>query len=90
MIHDATPILIGQGQVTVRGEPLEALSTPLSLMLSAASLACEDAELSRSNLRNLSDLVVVKSRGSQCVEHTTSIGWTGWVLLRLIAGDTRW
>ena len=61
MIHDATPILVGQGQVTVRGEPLEALSTPLSLMLSAASLACEDAELSRSNLRNLSDLVVVKS-----------------------------
>ena len=61
MIDDATPILIGQGQKTVRGEPLDALSTPLDLMLSAASLACEDAELLSSSLQNLSDLVVVKS-----------------------------
>lgn len=61
MSSDDTPILVGVGQVTVRDEPLEALSTPLDLMDRAAGLAAADAGLGSAALSAIDALVVVKS-----------------------------
>lgn len=61
MIRDDTPILIGVGQVTVRDEPLDALSTPMDLMIRAAIQAADDAHVPRRTLASLDAVVVVKS-----------------------------
>lgn len=61
MIRDDTPILIGVGQVTVRDEPLDALSTPMDLMVGAAIQAADDAGIQRRSLAGLDAVVVVKS-----------------------------
>lgn len=61
MSQDDTPILIGVGQVTVRDEPLDALSTPLDLMQQAALVAAADAGLTADALADIDALVVVKS-----------------------------
>ena len=61
MIRDDIPILIGVGQVTVRDEPLDALSTPMDLMIRAAVRAADDAHVQRRTLASLDAVVVVKS-----------------------------
>lgn len=61
MIRDDTPILVGVGQVTVRDEPLDALSTPMDLMLGAAIAAADDAGIPRRTMASLDAVVVVKS-----------------------------
>ncbi|MDF1720414.1 MAG: acetyl-CoA acetyltransferase [Minwuia sp.] len=61
MIRDDTPVLIGVGQVTVRDEPLDALSTPMDLMIGAAIQAADDAGIQRRTLASLDAVVVVKS-----------------------------
>ena len=61
MICDDAPILIGVGQVTVRDEPLDALSSPMDLMIRAAIRAADDAHVPRRTLASLDAVVVVKS-----------------------------
>ena len=61
MSSDRVPILVGVGQVTVRDEPLDALSTPLDLMLRAAHAAAADAGIRADALAGIDALVVVKS-----------------------------
>jgi len=61
MSGDAFPIIIGVGQITVRDEPLDTLSTPLDLMERAALAAAEDAGLRRDALSSADGLAVVKS-----------------------------
>jgi acetyl-CoA C-acetyltransferase len=56
-MDDNLPILIGCGQVTVRDEPLDALSTPMDLMQGAAKLAVADAGLSEDAMKALDALV---------------------------------
>lgn len=60
-VHPDTPVLIGAGQVTVRDEPLDALSTPMDLMERAARLAAGDARLAPTALADVDRLVVVRS-----------------------------
>jgi len=60
-IHPNTPILIGVGQVTVRDEPLEALSTPMDLMERSARAAAEDAHLKPDVLADIDSLAIVRS-----------------------------
>lgn len=61
MNRDAVPVLIGVGQKTVRDEPLDALSTPLDLLVDGAEAAARDAGIARETLTNLDAIVVVKS-----------------------------
>ncbi len=61
MSAENIPVLVGVGQVTVRDEPLDALSTPLDLMQRAALLAAEDAGIGHAVLTDIDALVVVKS-----------------------------
>ena len=56
-----TPILVGVGQLTVRNEPLDKLSSPLDLIEAAAKLAALDAGLNPAQLANLDQIAVVKS-----------------------------
>jgi acetyl-CoA C-acetyltransferase len=58
---DLTPVLVGVGDCTVKDEPLDAVSSPLDLMLRAASGAADDAGLAFSALAKLDELAVVKS-----------------------------
>ncbi|MEM7405553.1 MAG: acetyl-CoA acetyltransferase [Pseudomonadota bacterium] len=60
-IADDTPVLIGVGQLTVRDEPLDALSSPLDLIERAADLAADDAGLGRAALAGIDQIAVVKS-----------------------------
>ena len=55
------PILVGVGQITVRDEPLEQLSSPLDLIEAAALGAARDAGLSPEQLRRVDQIAVVKS-----------------------------
>ncbi len=61
MNRDDIPVLVGVGQVTVRDEPLDALSSPLDLMERAAGLAARDAGIAPEKLAGIDSLVVVKS-----------------------------
>lgn len=61
MSAESLPIIVGVGQITVRDEPLDALSTPLDLMERAAEAAAEDAGLRRGDLSSVDGLAVVKS-----------------------------
>lgn len=61
MSADGIPVIVGVGQITVRDEPLDALSTPLDLMERAALAAAEDAGLRRHDLASVDGLAVVKS-----------------------------
>jgi acetyl-CoA C-acetyltransferase len=56
-----TPVLIGAGQLTVRNESLEALSTPLDLMERATKEAATQCGLTPRQLSDVDALVVVKS-----------------------------
>ena len=56
-----TPILVGVGQLTVRNEPLDKLSSPLDLIEAAAKLAAQDAGLNPAQLAKLDQIAVVKS-----------------------------
>lgn len=61
MTADALPIIVGVGQITVRDEPLDALSTPLDLMERATRAAAEDAGIRPRDLSSIDGLAVVKS-----------------------------
>lgn len=61
MTHADTPVLVGVGQRTVKGEPLTSLSRPLDLMQAAAHDAAKDAGLTPATLEQLDTLAVVKS-----------------------------
>lgn len=61
MQDDNTPVLIGVGQVTQREPDLEKVSSPLDLMEAAGDEALGDAGLGRGALRDLDELVVVRS-----------------------------
>lgn len=60
-MHPDTPVLIGVGQVTVRDEPLDALSSPMDLMERAALAAADDAHLPATALADVDSLAVVRS-----------------------------
>lgn len=59
-MHDSTPVLIGQGQFTYRGDPL-ASPSPLSLLRTATERAAVDAGLSLAALADLDTVAVVAS-----------------------------
>ena len=61
MIADSTPILVGAGELTVKDESLDALSSPLDLMQQTAELAAADAGVDSSVLAGLDQVAVVKS-----------------------------
>ena len=60
MVLDNTPILIGVGQVTEKGRPLEEASSPLDLIEQAVYEAAKDANLDKSALAELDTLVIVR------------------------------
>ena len=60
-MSQAIPVLIGVGQVTVRDEPLDALSKPLDLMELSARRAAADAGVHDAVLAEIDQLAVVKS-----------------------------
>lgn len=60
MVLDNTPILIGVGQVTEKGRPLDDASSPLDLIEQAAYEAAKDAGLDKSVFANLDTLVIVR------------------------------
>jgi acetyl-CoA C-acetyltransferase len=61
MSAESLPIIVGVGQITVRDESLDALSTPLDLMERAAEAAAADAGLRMGDLSSVDGLAVVKS-----------------------------
>jgi acetyl-CoA C-acetyltransferase len=61
LIADSTPIVVGAGELTVKDEPLDALSSPLDLMQKTALLAATDAGADSSILAALDQIAVVKS-----------------------------
>ena len=58
MMRDETPVLIGAGQFTYKGNP-EAAPTPLELLKIAADRAAEDAGIDVAALGDLDALAVV-------------------------------